>query len=65
MSKGADAMPELLTVEAVAEILNVSDRTIRRLCTKGDIPHLYVGSQLRIEKSDLENYINQNKKGAN
>lgn len=57
-------MAELLTVDDVAVILNVSDRTVRRLCYAGDIPHIYIGSQLRIDKKDLENYLNENKKGV-
>ena len=55
----------MLTVNEVAEILNVSDRTVRRLCENEVLPHIYVGSQLRFEKQDIQNYINQNKKGVN
>jgi len=57
-------MPELLTVDDVANILNVSDRTVRRLCDREEIPHIYIGSQVRFEKSDLENYLKTNKKGV-
>lgn len=54
----------LLTVEDVAQILNVSDRTVRRLCAGNVIPHIYVGSQIRFVSSDVQNYINNNKKGV-
>lgn len=65
MTEGSEnAMPELLTVEDVAKILNVSDRTVRRLCDREELPHIYIGSQLRFEKTDLENYLKTNKKGV-
>ena len=65
MTEGSEnAMPELLTVDDVAKILNVSDRTVRRLCEREELPHIYIGSQLRFEKSDLENYLKNNKKGV-
>ena len=58
-------MSELMTVEELAEKLKVSDRTIRRLCASGDIPFLYIGSQIRFEQSDINNYLNSIKKGVN
>ena len=65
MIEGSDkAMTELLTVGEVAEILSVSDRTVRRLCASGELPHIYIGSQLRFEKTDLQNYLKSNKKGV-
>ena len=65
MTEGSDkAMTELLTVGEVAEILAVSDRTVRRLCASGELPHIYIGSQLRFEKTDLQNYLKSNKKGV-
>lgn len=65
MTEGSDrAMPELITVEEVAKILSVSDRTVRRLCASGELPHIYIGSQLRLDKTDLENYLKTNKKGV-
>lgn len=65
MNEGSDkAMTELLTVGEVAEILSVSDRTVRRLCASGELPHIYIGSQLRFEKTDLQNYLKSNKKGV-
>lgn len=57
-------MPELKTIEEVATMLNISTRTVRRLCSAGEIPHIYVGNQIRFDETDLQNYLNQNKKGA-
>ena len=57
-------MTPILTVKQVAEMLLVSDRTIRRMCDNNVLPHFYIGSQLRFERKDIENYINDNKKGA-
>lgn len=53
----------MLTVAEVAKMLSVSERTVRNLCNRGEIPHITVGSQIRIDKEDLQNYIKSNKKG--
>lgn len=64
MSEGSEAeMPKMFSVEEVAQMLNVSDRTIRRLCQREEIPHIYIGSQIRITENDLQNYLSNNKKG--
>ena len=55
-------MSKFLTVKEVAEILVVSERTVRNLCQRGDLPHVQVGAVLRIDETDLLNYIKSNKK---
>ena len=55
-------MSKFLTVKEVAEILVVSERTVRNLCNRGELPHVTVGAVLRIDETDLENYIKSNKK---
>ena len=57
-------MPKMYTVEEVALLLNVSDRTVRRLCQREEIPHNYIGAQIRISEDDLSNYLKTNKKGV-
>ena len=61
-NKGVETI-QLYTVNEVADLLKVSDRTIRRLCESGALPHIYVGSQIRFTGSDLKNYLISNKKG--
>ena len=55
-------MSNFLTVDEVAEKLRVSTRTVRNLCAKGDIPCIYVGSQIRITQEDYENYLFKQRK---
>ncbi len=38
-----------VSMDAIAEMLNVSTRSIRRLTVEGAIPHLRVGGQYRYE----------------
>jgi len=47
-------MEKYLTVEQVAEILQVSKLTVRRLIQKGSLPHSKVGKMYRIEPKDLK-----------
>lgn len=56
-------MPEFMTVSEVAIQLKVSEKTVRRLCKSGEIPHTYIGSQIRIDIEDFKNYLIKSKKG--
>lgn len=47
----------LLTVEEVAEVLNVGVRTVRRLTDAGDLPSITVGRSRRIHADDLNDYL--------
>lgn len=46
-------LPLLLTVQQAAELLNVSDRHVRRLCELGEIRSTKVGNALRIGRDAL------------
>lgn len=53
-------MPEeILTVREVAEFLKVTERTIYRLATEGQIPSFKVGGSWRFQRSDLIRWMNE------
>jgi excisionase family DNA binding protein len=43
----------LLPIREVAEELAVSERTVRRLIRRGELPVLHVGGQLRVDPDEL------------
>jgi excisionase family DNA binding protein len=47
----------LYTVEQVADILQVSPQTVRRLIKEGQIKAVRVGIQLRVKKEELDRYL--------
>jgi len=47
----------LYTVEQVAEILQVSTKTVRNLVKERKIKAVRVGIQIRIRKEDLDSYL--------
>jgi excisionase family DNA binding protein len=52
-------IPKLLTVPIVAEHLNVSDKTVRRLVHSGELTPTWIGRSLRIAEDDLRSYLNR------
>lgn len=52
-------MEDLLTISEVAELLKVSDRTVRNWIEKGTIKAYRFGLVYRIKKSDFDNFVNQ------
>lgn len=50
-------MPKMYSVRETAEILSVSEATIRRIINSGRLRALKVRSQLRIDESDLTAYL--------
>lgn len=48
-------MPEnqFLTAAEAADLLNLSERTIRRLITDGTLPAVRIGRTVRISRTDL------------
>jgi len=46
-----------LRTAAVASELDVSIRTVERLISRGDLPALRIGRQLRVRRSALEAYL--------
>jgi len=55
--------PEL-TVRDVASYLNVDEKTIYRLVTKGELPGFKVLASWRFQRSDIEAWINRRKEQA-
>ncbi|MFJ7980876.1 substrate-binding domain-containing protein [Lysinibacillus xylanilyticus] len=52
------------TIEEVAQLLKVSKLTIYDLVKKGDLPVFRVGRQMRVDRNDLQLYIQKSKTGA-
>jgi putative molybdopterin biosynthesis protein len=50
---------KLLTVQEVADLMKVSEKTVRRLIKRGDLAAYKVGErgQLRVKEYDLEQYV--------
>lgn len=55
MSTTAPHRP-LLRVRDAARGLSVSERTVRRLIAKGELPALKVGGQVRVDAAELAAY---------
>ena len=49
--------PVLLTVADVAEQLQFSTRTIRRMIDRGEIPFIRIGRQMRVAPNDLAAFV--------
>ena len=47
------------TTTEIAELLKISDRTVRNLCLNGEIEHNRIGSQIRISETQLNTYLNK------
>lgn len=52
---------EFYTVEEIAELLKVHDRTIRREIQRGKLKKVMIGNSLRIRRDDLEEYLEKNR----
>lgn len=52
---------ESLTAVEVAELLKITKNTVYELVKRGELPGYKVGKKLRIDKEDVENYINSQK----
>ena len=50
-------LPSMLTCEAVAERLQLSERHVRRLIAAGALPVHRFGSAVRISSDDLARYL--------
>lgn len=57
--KTQSELPRLLTVDATAEALLLSPKTIRRLIDRGDLPVHRLGRAIRIAEGDLITYVAQ------
>ena len=57
-------MADIFTVAQVAEYLQISEKTVRRLIANGELTASKVGGRFwRIKKADIEQYLNANTNG--
>lgn len=47
-------LPRLLTMQEAADVLTISERSLRRLVANGDIPHRRLGSLIRFSVEDVQ-----------
>jgi excisionase family DNA binding protein len=53
--------PMVYTIQQTAEILQLSDETVRRLIKKGELPHVRIGSSIRIHRGDVEHFLEEHR----
>jgi len=59
-----DTPEQAMTVRDVAGYLNVDEKTVYRLAQRGDLPGFKVAGAWRFKRSDLDNWIDLQKKSA-
>ena len=47
-----------MSTKEVAEIIGVSERTVRNICKNKQMVHYKIGTKIVVLPEDLENYIN-------
>ena len=55
---------EYLTIDQVAELLQVSTKTIRRLVARDEIPGFKVGGQWRFLRKDIDAWARKRSRGG-
>lgn len=58
---GLDNLPEIMTIEQLAEALQVSRSTINRAIKSGDLKVFKIGKSVRIEKESVVEWVQNNK----
>ena len=46
-----DKLPQMLTVHEVAQLLNLCERTVYRMCVSGDLEAVKIGKVWRIRRA--------------
>lgn len=54
---------EIMTFKEVAEYLKLAEKAAYRLASEGKLPGFKAGGSWRFKQSDIEKWIEQNKKG--
>ncbi|RKY16977.1 MAG: DNA-binding protein [Planctomycetota bacterium] len=49
-------MPDYLTVPQVAELLQLSEKTVYRLAQRGELPAFKVGGSWRFRRQDIDDW---------
>jgi excisionase family DNA binding protein len=57
--------PLLVDVQQAAGLLSLSDRTIRTLVKRGELPHVRIGSRLLFIPKDLARWVEARRTPAN
>lgn len=52
--------PEIMTLEQLAEYLQVSYQTVYKMVRNGDIRAVKIGRSYRVRKEDVDAYFNKN-----
>ena len=55
--------PKFYTIGAVAEMLDVSVRTVRRWSVRGELIAHQIGGVVRVAQADLENFLARHRLG--
>lgn len=58
---GFDALPELMTMDQLAERLGVTRRHVRRLVDERRVPFLRVGRFIRFDPVEIADWLNRNR----
>jgi len=53
----SDSCPEIMTLLEAAEMLQVSERTLQRLVSNGEVPGVQVGGQWRFDRDQLKEMV--------
>jgi len=56
--------PDLLPVPAVADYLSISERAVRDLVTRRQLPVIKIGQRIRVRRTDLDAYLAANTREA-
>ena len=56
------ALPRLLTLQQAAGELGLSPWTLRRVVWNGELPHIRIGGAIRIDKNDVEAWLERLKR---
>ena len=59
--RGLPPLEPLLTIRDVADICDVSTKTVRRWIKAGELPAIRLGRQWRIVPRDFERFLNDNR----
>jgi len=60
----ANTPDHAMTVRDVADYLNVDEKTVYRLAKRGDLPGFKVAGAWRFKRSDLDSWIDLQKKAV-
>ena len=58
---GFDALPELMTMDQLAERLGVTRRHVRRLVDERRVPFLRVGRFIRFDPAEIADWLYRNR----